>query len=583
MRKILALLASLVVSAAFAAPVPGELAVSDKAAPIATLRIAPANAVPRSLRFAPLPAAEVEKIRTSARTQLKRMRIGVARDVSQAEGAVPAAADLQWVAVPGGFAARISVTSPGAAAMRVALDVSGAPAGSELVFFGSTRPERLEGPVRVDAIGDRTSAWWSPVTEGETLTAEAFIPAGNDPAASGIAVRQAAHLVISPTENVTKALAKIGEAGSCNIDAKCVDNPSQAYINARNSVARMSFIVGSGAFLCTGTLLNDTDTSSQIPYFYSANHCFDAEEPPYRTQAQKQVIANTLTTFWFYESATCGSLTLSTSMVQVTGGSTILHADLNTDVLFVRLVNAPPAGAFFAGWDPALATPGIDILGIHHPRGDLKKVSQGSVIGYITPDLVPNPPANGFLRVRWTAGTTEGGSSGSGIFSFDSSLSQYLHRGGLLGGEASCTAQSSPDFYSRFDIAYGSIAPYLNPGATPAFTVTGLWYNPAEPGWGINLTQHASYKVLGAWYTYAPGGNPLWYWLADGLWTTPTTYTGPLYVLSGPPPTGPFNPALVGLRQVGSVTITFTNANSANWSYTVDGVSSAKTLTRFDF
>ena len=73
----------------------------------------------------------------------------------------------------------------------------------------------------------------------------------------------------------------------------------------RNAVAQMVINSNGETFLCTGTLLNDTDTTTQIPWFFSANHCFDNEDPPYRTTAQMQTVASTLSTLWFFEAVTC--------------------------------------------------------------------------------------------------------------------------------------------------------------------------------------------------------------------------------------------------------------------------------------
>jgi hypothetical protein len=42
----------------------------------------------------------------------------------------------------------------------------------------------------------------------------------------------------------------------------------------------------------------------------------------------------------------------------------------------------------------------------------------------------------------------------------------------------------------------------------------------------------------------------------------------------------PWSPAAVALAQVGSVTLTFADGNSATFSYTVNGISQAKPITR---
>ena len=61
------------------------------------------------------------------------------------------------------------------------------------------------------------------------------------------------------------------------------------------------------------------------------------------------------------------------------------------------------------------------------------------------------------------------------------------------------------------------------------------------------------------------------------------TYTGTLYAVSGPAFSGSFNPSLVKRTAVGNATLTFGTSTSGTWSYTVDGVSGSKAITRLAF
>ena len=71
-------------------------------------------------------------------------------------------------------------------------------------------------------------------------------------------------------------------------------------------------------------------------------------------------------------------------------------------------------------------------------------------------------------------------------------------------------------------------------------------------------------------------------WLvATMLNTAPATYTGTLYRTTGPAfNVVPFNPASVVGTSVGNATLTFADGNTANFSYTVNGVSQTKPITR---
>jgi hypothetical protein len=115
--------------------------------------------------------------------------------------------------------------------------------------------------------------------------------------------------------------------------------------------------------------------------------------------------------------------------------------------------------------------------------------------------------------------------------------------------------------------------------ATPAANYTDLWFNPNESGWGLSFTQHAgSNQAYAVWYTYDPretgstGNNkPLWIVMTGGTWTSPTTITGTAYVANGMP----FNQPGSNLRitPVGSFTVNFTTASTAQFSYNISAPS----------
>jgi hypothetical protein len=326
--------------------------------------------------------------------------------------------------------------------------------------------------------------------------------------------------------------------------------------------------LGGGSSVCTGTLLNPADGSS-TPYFYSAAHCIST-----------QAAASTLTTHWFYERTGCGNEILSPNYVQVPGGATLLYASTPADALFLRLNASPPAGALFAAWDSAALTQGTALTAIHHPAGDVKKVSLGTMGGF-----GPSALASGdFIIVNWNStatGVTEGGSSGSGIFTaLGNPVSQYVFRGGLLGGPSSCTAASDRlyDHYSRFDQVYPFIARYLS--AAVATNYTALWWNPAESGWGVNVNQQGDI-AFATLFTYDASGNPMWLVMSNGARQGGAdTFVGDLYRTTGPAFNAvPFTPiGAANVTRVGTMSIAFSGADSATLTYDVNGAAVAKSI-----
>jgi lysyl endopeptidase len=568
----------------------GEAAKAEKAAPEPKLRIASKVTGPR-LKLAPVTDADAERVRAANERgpskspdhafSPQRVFIGVERPLETQEAAGQLARGLDWTAVEGGQAARLSATSPDAPAMRVALNLAGVSTDLEMVFFGSASPDKLFGPYRVGDIADRATPWWSPLTEGETLTVEFFAPAraaGVDPRIANVA-----HLFSNPAARlIDKRLQDIGKAGSCNVDIPCSPlRTSTAFQNAVSSVAQMVFNDGSFTGLCTGTLLNDTDSSTQKPYLFSANHCFDAEDFQ-RSATQLQAVASTLTTLWFFEATTCGSSTVNPNWQQVGGGATYLYSNVQSDALFIRLNNQPPAGAFYSGYDTSQIGVGSGTTGIHHPQGDLKKVSQGSVIGFNRWDS--STASNQYIEIRWSSGTTEGGSSGSSFFTLANG--QYVVRGGLRGGSALCSNPNGTDLFSRFDQIYPNISQYLAAQTmiTPITNVTGLWWVPSEAGWGLNLVYHSGSNVVFAtWFTFGQDGKRTWLGFPAGHWTSPTSFTGTLYQTSGPSFTGAFDASQVNTVAIGSATFTLSDADNATWSWTANGFSGTKSVRRFSF
>jgi hypothetical protein len=577
LRRVALLLALCAAATAAAQPplsVPGEAARATKAAPAPAWR-APQAAAAVRMDFSELALSRIAELENhNASRALKPTQIGINRLASE-EALAPLPA-LSWQAVAGGAVARIEVASPDALGLRVGLRVGSLDPRVELRFAGSDRPDEVVAMVAGEEVsrlaGDRR-VYWTPATEGERQRIELFAPTGVDTGALQLGVPEVSHLVTNARNGFS--LAKIGESGSCNVDTACrVAALGQNFVNAKNAVARYIFTDG-GTFTCTGTLLNDTVAATQVPYFFTADHCVST-----------QAVANTLITYWNYEATSCGS-GVSAPVTTLTGGATYLYssdaggnpdAPSGTDAALLRLNGTPPAFAFFAGWDAAPVTASSAVLAIHHPNSDAKKSSVGQQVS-------SNSQVN---FVGWTSGTTEGGSSGSGLFTLGSG--GYALRGGLWGGFASCANSGSiantqnRDWYSRLDVAYPFIQQYLAPTvatAGPTRNNGGLWYVPSESGWGLTAFQFAppNNVLFVTWYAYGANGQPMWYQI-DGTWTGSDINSGPVRRYTGPNWSTSFNAAQVSYTNVGTATLTFTSATSATLQYTVDGVSRTVTLSK---
>ena len=81
----------------------------------------------------------------------------------------------------------------------------------------------------------------------------------------------------------------------------------------------------------------------------------------------------------------------------------------NTDFALVELLSTNVGGLSFSGWDrngsPSIGTPTV----IHHPSGDVKKIS-------IDNESASDDDEFNWFVDDWDVGTTEGGSSGAPLY-----------------------------------------------------------------------------------------------------------------------------------------------------------------------
>lgn len=453
----------------------------------------------------------------------KPLQVGFPREIPAAMQALPLSS-LDWQTLPDGSkAVRISVVATDAAGLRVGYRVSGPTQGLAVRFAGNGRDEIY----LAESIGRELQ--WSPVLEGETATMELHLKRGFDTSQFVVQLETLSHLIYVGADLGRKDIRDIGDSGSCNIDIACVSNPSQALLDAAKATAKMIFTDPTGTYLCTGTLLN---SSAGAPYFYGAAHCIDT-----------QAAASTLNTYWFFDAVTCNSTAIPPYQL-ITGGATLLVTDPTMDVTLLQLNQSPPNGAVRAAWNASVIPTGATVVGIHHPRGDLKKFSQGTMRGYAKgPAAYGSTPRfqagkDSFINIQWFNGTTEGGSSGSGVFTYNSA-GYYELRGGLEGGAASCSNLSGLDRYSRMDLLFTRLAPYLQPSAVIPASNGSVgtmveYFNP-QAIYYFMTSRESEKSALDT--VRDANGNPLFYrtgyWFKVDPFSSPSTSSVTRYLIPG--------------------------------------------------
>ncbi len=443
-----------------------------------------------SVRLGPMDAQQTQQLQKNqvARSLGERLprQVGVPRDLAATASESAMAQTLRWQgAADGGQAAAISFTSAQAVRLRLGLLVRALPDRAVVRVYAQTGAAVHETTgFDINAmlarnrdggdLGDAARVYWAPPVEGDEATLEIELPRGVAAADVRVAVPQLSHIVAKALGGSTDpATQAIGDSAVCQKDITCANG---AYDTEGNATAQLSFVSAGATYLCTGTLMGTSD-GSFIPYLLTANHCFST-----------QTEASSLVSTFFFRSTSCDVLQ-SRPTSRVTGGATLLYSSATTDTTFVRLANNAPAGATFAGWSNAPAPLNAAMLGVHHPKGDLQSYSVGGLAGFRTcvtqaDDSVVCTASTSssapFMRVNWTQGLTEGGSSGSGVWA---SLNggRYLV-GQLFAGISSCSLAASNGNYStygRFDLAYNAaLSRWLSPnGVVVARSPVHRFYN----------------------------------------------------------------------------------------------------------
>jgi hypothetical protein len=106
-----------------------------------------------------------------------------------------------------------------------------------------------------------------------------------------------------------------------------------------------------------------------------------------------------------------------------------------------------------------------------------------------------------------------------------------------------------------------------------------LWWNAAEPGWGINVL-HQGDTLVATWFIYDIDGKPMWL-LGVLEKAAAASYAGAIYRFTGPAySAGTFDPAKVTETVVGTARFDFTDAANAAVTTTVNGSTVTRTVTR---
>ncbi|NCS87585.1 MAG: hypothetical protein CO127_06240 [Ignavibacteria bacterium CG_4_9_14_3_um_filter_36_18] len=352
-----------------------------------------------------------------------------------------------WTNLPGGAKLwRLNIFSSGATTINLIYNDFWLPQGSKFYIYNQNQSEVIGAFTTRN--NNENGQFATGLVRGESVILEYYEPANVE--APGII---SISTVIHGYKDVFKKIEEtdgFGSSGSCNNNVNCPEGAPWA--NQIRSAAMI--LTASNSRLCSGSMVNNM-RQDLTPYFLTANHCWSG------TPATWIIMFN-------YQSPNCNNI--DGPLNYTVQGTTTIAKNADSDFALLLLNTAPPDTymVHFNGWS-AEDVASTSSVGIHHPSGDIKKISWDNDPSS-SADYEPSPylPNSHWKITMWDDGTTEPGSSGSPLFDQNKRLIGQLH-----GGWASCTSLTA-DYYGKFAMSW-------NRGSTPATRLKD-WLDPDNTG-----------------------------------------------------------------------------------------------------
>ena len=374
------------------------------------------------------------------------------RMLNRTYGAMAGASD-------GGYVYTSNVSSPGATALRVHFTGFRMPGNAGVYLY--TDNGQVFGPYTGRGPhGD--GEFWSHTVMGDNVHVQ---------------VRHSGPVTDDDLRGTGFNVAGVGHVrprwlGFCSGNASCVENANcgstdPAVNDARDAVAHMQWISGPYIYICSGGLVADTDSSSQIPYFLSANHCISRGKD-----------ARNLETFFQFE-APCGTSGNCDDVIDTRNnhpqslrvlGASIVHTARATDHTLFELKEPAPSGSAFLGWNANAVAFANDtsLYRISHPGGAPQAYSEHTVD--TSAGTCTSWPRGDRIYSRDVFGATEGGSSGSPVVNGAGEIVGQLSGACGTNVNDQCDSTSNATVDGAFAAYFNDVAPFLDSGASCVVT-----------------------------------------------------------------------------------------------------------------
>jgi len=277
---------------------------------------------------------------------------------------------------------------------------------------------------------------------------------------------QITRIYIKPMhDNVQRDLG-FGESDICHPNAPCPEN--DPWRDQMRSSVRIRMTLEEGIGWCSGTLLNNTARDG-TPYILSAEHCLALNTPMWD-----------LWRFDFnYVSPTCENPAEEPVANSLTG-CVLKSKHRDTDFMLLVLDQNVPLAykPFFSGWNRTPNVEPVSAALIHHPSGDIMKVSRDHHAASYWVQTINwqegySTPPGSHIKNKMDKGSFEPGSSGGALYDPDGYVIGQLH-GGL--GDCSGNTMYSGGIAASWN--YGDmnarLYDYLDPIGEENLTLEGM-------------------------------------------------------------------------------------------------------------
>jgi hypothetical protein len=392
----------------------------------------------------------------------QKVRIGVVKPVGVLVGFNPLTAGSLNRTGDGGFVWTLALESPEATALRVHFSDFSLPANARLYIYNvygeAFGPYTGNGP-------DNGGDFWSHTVSGSVAYVQLhqFGPiSASELQSTRFAISDIGFLgkkfLLPFMQQLREHSEQISQTEAlCSYNEPCIEDAScysgTAINNAKYAVAHMQWVEYPWLYYCSGGLVADTVTTSQIPYFLTANHCVSTDST-----------ANTIEFYWQYWTSSCGGACYDpVGAVPRTLGADVLSTGTTGDYTLMQLNGNPPSGSYFMGWtsSPVANSNGTQLFRISHPSGAPQAYSKHQVD-------TSKPTCSGWPRGSWIyshdlIGATEGGSSGSPVYNLSGQIVGQLSGSCGYNPEDPCDSDNNATVDGAFATYFSAVQQWLDP------------------------------------------------------------------------------------------------------------------------